>query len=507
MSETIAISLCLIAKNEEHCLGRCLDSVRNLVDEIILVDTGSADNTLKIAAEYGAFLFSYPWSNDFSAARNYALSKARGNWILVLDADEVLESLTRDNITQLINQSPAEGYYFKICSYLDGSSQKAEDYVVRLFKSNPAYRFTGAIHEQIAGSILNSNRKNGLIFAPFTIYHYGYIEKELQNKCKFTRNTTIIKKALAEKPQDPFLHFSLALEYLQNKDFQQAGAAMQKTLTLLHGEEGYIPQVLTALLLIKLTEPDTPEIEKLFCRAIQSLPENGDLKCLYGFWLMKQARFGEAVQVVEKALTKEINLLDACRAHSFFGDLCCFTGSVEKAAEQFIIALNTNTGDIYPFNRLLTLMSNCSKTIEAQNVFEKLPSEITVDILQRAASQGLFESVLAAMLLSIINSIKINDVAYVLALCTAYLKKLGEVSPKKGLKSQVYDMLMRGGDELYFQSRLFELSGSQISFIRKSIERCAWENLLLVSTIIQDDGTECCVKFWEDIFLGTNDGP
>lgn len=504
MSETIAISLCLITKNEEHCLGRCLDSVRDLVDEIIVVDTGSTDNTLRIAAQYGAFIFSYPWNNDFSAARNYSLSKASGNWILVLDADEVLESLTRDNINQLIKQSPAEGYYFTICSYLDGSDQKTEDYVVRLFKNNSAYRFAGAIHEQIAGSILNCNRENGVVFAPFTINHYGYMEKEIKGKGKFARNVTIIKNALIEKPQDPFLHFSLALEYLQARDFQQAGTAIQKALALIRGEEGYVPQVLTAHLLIKLAEPATPDIENLFCRAIQSLPDNGDLKCLYGLWLMKQARFAEAVQVVEAALREEINLLDCCRAHSFLGDLCYLAGSSDKAVGHFIIALNKNTEDLYPFSRLLNLMSNFSKITDFRDVFENLSSEITVDILQRAVNRGLYESALASILLAIINSIKINDVAYVLSLCTAYLKKLGEASPPKGLKNQIYEILLRSGDELYFQSRLLELSGSQISFIRENVERCTWENLLLVSTIVLDGSTEGCVKFWEDRFLGTN---
>ena len=223
--DTIAsISLCVIARNEEHCLARCLCSAQQLVDEIIVVDTGSTDHTVRIAIEHGACVFTFDWDDDFAAARNYAISKAQGNWILVLDADEALSLFSREELLAFMKKSPAEGYYFRICSYLD-YGHTLEDHVVRLFKNKPEYRFAGAIHEQIAGSIQCGNTNTGLAFAPFTIDHYGYSVKEIVDKHKFDRNTTIIRKALIESPQDPFLHYSLGIEYLQNKNFQQAGEA------------------------------------------------------------------------------------------------------------------------------------------------------------------------------------------------------------------------------------------------------------------------------------------
>jgi glycosyltransferase involved in cell wall biosynthesis len=84
------ISLCMIVKNEESCLVRCMKSVRDHVDEIIIVDTGSMDNTVEIAESYGARVYHHPWENDFSKHRNQSLSYATGDWIFQLDADEEL---------------------------------------------------------------------------------------------------------------------------------------------------------------------------------------------------------------------------------------------------------------------------------------------------------------------------------------------------------------------------------------------------------------------------------
>ncbi len=84
------LSLCMIVKNEEKHLARCLSSVKDVADEIVIVDTGSTDKTIEIAESFSAKIFHFDWVNDFSAARNFALSKCTGDWILYLDADEEL---------------------------------------------------------------------------------------------------------------------------------------------------------------------------------------------------------------------------------------------------------------------------------------------------------------------------------------------------------------------------------------------------------------------------------
>ena len=102
------ISLCMIVRNEEAVLGRCLDSVADLVDEIILVDTGSTDNTKAVAAEYAAKIYDFPWCDDFSAARNYAVSQAVGDYWLWLDADDVIEGENHEKLRKILEAPEAD---------------------------------------------------------------------------------------------------------------------------------------------------------------------------------------------------------------------------------------------------------------------------------------------------------------------------------------------------------------------------------------------------------------
>ena len=135
------LSLCMIVKNEALYLARCLDSVQDMVDEIIIVDTGSTDNTVEIAQRYQATIVSHHWQHNFSLARNTSLAHATGDWILVLDADETLERMTSERLWQLISQTSADGIQCIVRSFMPPQSLLAyEDGVVtRLFRNHASY--------------------------------------------------------------------------------------------------------------------------------------------------------------------------------------------------------------------------------------------------------------------------------------------------------------------------------------------------------------------------------
>ena len=95
------ISLCMIVKNESAVLARCLDSIADLMDEIIIVDTGSTDNTKEIAAQYTSRIYDFKWTSDFSAARNFSFSKATMEYIYTADADEILDDANRERFLRL----------------------------------------------------------------------------------------------------------------------------------------------------------------------------------------------------------------------------------------------------------------------------------------------------------------------------------------------------------------------------------------------------------------------
>ena len=108
--ETIRISACYIVKNEAENLAKSIKSLKNQVNEIVVVDTGSTDNTIAVAGKLGAKVYSFPWQDDFSQARNFALSKAKGDWLILLDADEYFTAKTAGNIRQVIRQAQQMGF-------------------------------------------------------------------------------------------------------------------------------------------------------------------------------------------------------------------------------------------------------------------------------------------------------------------------------------------------------------------------------------------------------------
>ncbi len=185
------LSLCMIVKNEEENLDSCLKSVQTLVDEIIVVDTGSTDRTMEIARSYGANIYVSPWNNDFSSARNESLKYATGEWILVLDADEVLDINDHTSIMQLIVGKDADAYrmvqrtYQKQSTSADWISLEEvtelargchgfiTSHLVRLFRNNEQICFKGRVHEQVEIDLLS--RSKVIVTTDIPIHHYGNI--------------------------------------------------------------------------------------------------------------------------------------------------------------------------------------------------------------------------------------------------------------------------------------------------------------------------------------------
>jgi len=187
------LSLAMIVKNEEAHLGHCLASVRGLVDEVIVVDTGSTDGTAALAEELGARVFHRPWTEDFAAARNESLAHATGDWVLVLDADEAVDALDHAAIREACARPGAWGYRLLIRNYLPdgaysmmdapakanpggygegaGQAHCVELRNVRLFRRMPWTRYRGRLHELVDPAF----QERGLPLADLdaVIHHYG----------------------------------------------------------------------------------------------------------------------------------------------------------------------------------------------------------------------------------------------------------------------------------------------------------------------------------------------
>lgn len=205
-----SLSLVMITKNEESKLKRCLDSVKGIVDEIIVVDTGSTDKTKDIALTSGAKVYDYKWNNNFSDARNYAISKSTGDWNLILDADEFITDINLDNIHKFMDLNNKAIGHVKIINLFeqDGEIRRSNSFISRLAPKN--VYFSGTIHEQLD---LNYPRHK----IDIVLEHDGYLYTN-----KFDRNIALILSELKENSHDSYLLYQASKTYYVNKKYDDA---------------------------------------------------------------------------------------------------------------------------------------------------------------------------------------------------------------------------------------------------------------------------------------------
>ncbi len=211
------LSLCAIALNEESALPQCLSSVIGVVDEIILLDTGSSDRTKEIAQSFGAKVYDYKWCNDFSAARNEALKYVKGDWVLVLDADELLIPEIVPSLKQAIEN---EAYLIiNLLRFEVGAASSPYSLVSRLFRRHPNIYFSRPYHALVDDSVTlilerEPHWKVGNL-PGVAINHAGYQKNAIASLNKFNKARTAMEGFLAANPQDPYVCSKLGALYIE----------------------------------------------------------------------------------------------------------------------------------------------------------------------------------------------------------------------------------------------------------------------------------------------------
>ena len=221
-----ALSVCLIVRNEERNLPRCLDGVRDITGELIVVDTGSTDATPEIAVRYGARVVPFDFSTvDFAAARNYALERATGRWILMLDADETLDPAGTPAIDSILSGAENAGYYLERRNYWSDLENPTIDYVVRLFPNLPDYRYRGRVHETIDASIVAAGGR--LHKSAIRLDHRFSMDREARRR-KNRWYAEILQEEIAADPSDVSRLDFLAAEYHQLEMFDEAAEIAER---------------------------------------------------------------------------------------------------------------------------------------------------------------------------------------------------------------------------------------------------------------------------------------
>jgi Flp pilus assembly protein TadD len=228
----MTLGLSMIVKNEAHTLWMCLESVRGIVSQIVVADTGSNDGSADIAREFGATVITIPWENDFAKARNASLNGLSTDWVLVLDADEELDRKTAGKIPQLIKRQGVGGYLTSIRNYVpsatgrgwdraaqtnDSGHPRAKDapgYFVhencRLFRRSPEIYFIGRVHELVEHSIKTAGLK--LLPSDVCIHHFGQLASEGNRKNKAAVYLEMLRLKVQELPNDPMAWLQLGLQ-------------------------------------------------------------------------------------------------------------------------------------------------------------------------------------------------------------------------------------------------------------------------------------------------------
>jgi hypothetical protein len=221
MSESPCLSLCMIVRDEAANLPACLDSVAGLADDLVVVDTGSTDATRDIARARGARVIEAQWTGDFAAARNLALAEARGEWILVLDADETLSPASRIRLHELVSApGRAHSAYNLVQKNRLADGGHVSVHIVRLFPNDPRVRFERAIHEQVNTSLERAGIR--IVDTDIAFDHSGYASATVLAG-KTERNRRIIEAELAREPDgDPNLRYFYASTFFDTKRFAEA---------------------------------------------------------------------------------------------------------------------------------------------------------------------------------------------------------------------------------------------------------------------------------------------
>lgn len=304
-SEQPLISLTMIVKNEGHQLADCLESVARCVDEIVVVDTGSSDDTIAIARSFGAKVVESTWVDSFSASRNEALSHASGRWILWMDADDRLDGNDQAKLVSLRSRLTDENvaFVFKcVCAAPKGSPTIVDH--VRLFPRRPGVSWRYRVHEQILPSL----RSIGVqpIWTDIEVQHTGYADRGLR-EVKLQRDLRLIGLALQEAPPDPFTLFNLGTILYDLGRPKEAVEPLRRSLAESSPSDSIVRKAY-ALLIRCYRDIAEPGLAFQECeQALRTLPADPELLFLQGLL------FRDAGQLVDaqRSWTKLLELRSA----------------------------------------------------------------------------------------------------------------------------------------------------------------------------------------------------
>jgi glycosyltransferase involved in cell wall biosynthesis len=307
-AEGLTVSLVMIVKDEEEMLPRCLETVHDMVDEMIIVDTGSSDRTVEIAESFGAKVLHHEWTGDFAEARNVSLEAATGDWFIYLDADEVLVREDAHRLREMAGHVWRESFFFVETNFTgdldDGMAVNHN--TLRMYRNRPEYRFQGRIHEQLAHA-LPAGMPERIEQPSVRIEHYGYLGAVRDAKEKSRRNIELLERQLADGDQTSFLCFNLGSEYAAAGDAERSLTQFERAWALLENDPektsyGYVPSLTNRLVKALRTTGDFERAVEIADEGLALFPGFTDLVLEQSLCSREQGDYETAAELLERCL-------------------------------------------------------------------------------------------------------------------------------------------------------------------------------------------------------------
>ena len=397
-----SLALSMIVRDAAATLRQCLESVRGIADEIVIGDTGSADTTLEIAREFRARIIEFPWANDFSAARNAVLVEVRCDWVLSLDADEILDPEAGNALRKLPGESAADGYQVPIRNYVLSLEDRIWDrpakpndfrlpaakaypaYVdhanVRLFRRDRRIRFVGGVHESVGPRIEELGMRLG--HADFLIHHFGLAADAGTRARKNILYRELGKRKISEMPGNAQAHLELGLVELDNfGNLQEAQALFGRACEL-------NPHLGVAWFFAGLVKVKTGNYDDAL-RCLKQAEECGHATPVVaettGDAHYNQGHFSQAVDAYKKALKLSP---DSPLLESKLGLAIVRNGSIEQGLKRIrrSVEQKPNVGELH--DRLILSLVWLERTKEAalaaESKLRAVHSLVPMDFLRAA---------------------------------------------------------------------------------------------------------------------------
>ncbi|RLG34104.1 hypothetical protein DRN98_02990 [Methanosarcinales archaeon] len=370
----MGLSICIITKNEQNNIGSCIQSVAPIANEVILVDTGSTDNTVSIAKKLGANTSSFPFAGDLAEARNFSIEKAHNDWILLIDADERIAKEDYDVIKSIIETDDVDGYRIIVRNYTYDSSvegwlpndNKYPEYahfpgfflfnLVRLFRKSSRIRYEGFVHETNEKSLKGKK----IIQSSVAIHHLGRIDKGTTAR-KDQLYLELGYRKIKADPSNPRAYYELAKQCMAFEQWEEALDLLRQAISYSMNDVDILFQYAVALQ--KLEKPT--ESIKIYQRILEISPDHFGSLVNMGVALRDLGRFEESQYFLSAALKlRPFHPLPLLH----LGILMSKKGNHHKAISLLYSAFEKNPHNPSPLPHLAECYAQLGKLNEAKEI-------------------------------------------------------------------------------------------------------------------------------------------